>query len=50
MTQEERNKEFGRKLAESMWEAGWNRCPFYLNSEQADALLERWNELRKEKK
>ena len=47
---EERNREFGRSLAEAMWQEGITECPFILNSEQADALRERWKELQKQRK
>lgn len=44
--QSKRNKEFGRSIADAMWEAGMTKCPLVLNSEQADALHERWEELQ----
>lgn len=47
--QSKRNKEFGRSIADAMWEAGMTKCPWVLNSEQADALRERWEELQKQK-
>ena len=52
MTEEQsrKNREFGRGIAELMWEEGMKKCPFILNLEQANALEERWEELRKQKK
>lgn len=44
------NKEFGELLAEEMWKEGITKCPFVLNSEQAAALQNRWEELSKNKK
>lgn len=41
------NKEFGRLLAEEMWKEGVTKCPFILNSEQASALQNCWEELSK---
>ena len=41
------NKEFGRRIAEWMYQEGVTKCPFMLNSEQADALRARWKELSK---
>lgn len=48
--QSRRNKEFGRSIADIIWEAGMTRCPWVLNSEQAEALQERWKELQKQRK
>ena len=50
MTQEEMNKEFGRNIADWMWQEGVTKCPFILNTEQADALHERWKELQNQRK
>ena len=44
------NKEFGEFLAEEMLKEGLRKCPFVLNSEQADAFRKRWKELSKTKK
>ena len=41
------NKDFGRRIAEWMYQEGITKCPIILNSEQADALRARWKELSK---
>ena len=41
------NKEFGEFLAEEMWKSGITKCPFVLNSEQAEALQKRWRMLER---
>lgn len=42
-----KNKEFGKLLANYLYENGINYCPFVLNSEQANALDKRYKELYK---
>ena len=42
-----KNKEFGKLLANFLYENGINYCPFILNSEQANALDKRYKELHK---
>ena len=44
---ENKNKEFGKLLANLLYENGINYCPFILNSEQANALYKRYKELHK---
>lgn len=41
------NKDFGKLLANLLYENGINYCPFILNSEQANALDKRYKELYK---
>lgn len=43
----EDNKEFGKLLANLLYENGINYCPFILNSEQANAFYKRYKELHK---
>jgi hypothetical protein len=42
-----KNKDFGKLLANLLYENGINYCPFILNSEQANALNKRYKELKK---
>lgn len=42
-----KNKEFGKLLANYLYENGINYCPFVLNSEQVNALDKRYKELHK---
>jgi hypothetical protein len=42
-----KNKDFGKLLANILYENGINYCPFILNSEQANALNKRYKELNK---
>lgn len=43
------NQKFGILVADLMWEAGWGKCPFILNTEQTVACWNRWKELLKTK-
>jgi hypothetical protein len=45
-----RNKEWGRHLADVFYGTGIEKLPFDLNSGQADGFIERWKELNKENK
>jgi hypothetical protein len=42
-----KNKDFGKLLANLLYENGISYCPFILNSEQASALDKRYKELHK---
>lgn len=44
---ENKNKEFGKLLANLLYENVINYCPYILNSEQANALYKRYRELNK---
>ena len=41
------NQKFGILVADLMWEAGWEKCPFILNTEQTVSCWNRWKELLK---
>lgn len=41
------NKDFGKLLANLLYENGMKYCPFILNSEQENALDKRYKELNK---
>lgn len=45
-----KNKDFGKLLANLLYENGINYCPFILNSEQANALIKYLEKLLKELK